>query len=200
MGRLEAYPTYKIMLDRKFIVENAAAVKQNCANRGMSCDVERLVQLEAQRRAKLLEVEELNRKANEVAKSIGKAKDDAERSAKKEEGRKLRDAKEAAQTEHDRLDAESKEIQLHIPNMTHPAAPVGGGDDANVEVRRGKTEVRKFDFPPLDHVQLGEQLDLFDFEAGARTTGHGFYFLKNDADGASEGLAIGIVTEQPLTG
>lgn len=168
------------MLDRKFIVENATAVKQNCANRGTSCDVDQLVQLEEQRRAKLLEVEELNRKANEVAKSIGKAKDEAERNAKKEEGRKLRDAKDAAQAEHDRIDAEAREIQMHVPNMTHPAAPVGGGDDANVEIRRGKTEVRKFDFQPLDHVQLGEKLDLFDFEAGARTTGHGFYFLKND--------------------
>src|SRR5215208_1180806 len=124
------------MLDRKFIVENAASVKQNCTNRGVSCDIDQLVQVEEQRRAKLQDVEELNRKANEVAKSIGKAKDEAERNAKKEEGRMLRDAKDAAQAEHDRLDAEAREIQLHIPNMTHPAAPVGGGDDANVEVRR----------------------------------------------------------------
>ena len=69
------------MLDRKFIVENAAAVKQNCANRGAKADVDRLVELESQRREKLNLVQELNRQANEVAKSIGKAKDAAEREA-----------------------------------------------------------------------------------------------------------------------
>ena len=168
------------MLDRKFIVENAAAVKQNCANRGMSCDVDRLVQIEEQRRAKLLESETFNRGANEISKKLPTAKTEEERNAFKEEGRRLRAAKDAVHAEHDKLDAEAREIQLVIPNMTHPSAPVGSGDHANIEVRRGKTEVRKFDFKPLDHVELGEKLDLFDFEAGARTTGHGFYFLKND--------------------
>jgi seryl-tRNA synthetase len=190
------------MLDRKFIVENAAAVKQNCANRGVSCDIDRLVQLEEQRRAKLLEVEELNRKANEIAKKIGPAKSEEERSALKEEGRKLRAAKEAAQAEHDKIDTEARDVQLLIPNMTHPAAPVGSGDQANVEIRRGKTEVRKLDFKPLDHVQLGEKLDLFDFEAGARTTGHGFYFLKNDCvllDLALQRYAVEVLAKHGFT-
>lgn len=169
-----------LMLDRKYIVDHAELVKKNCADRGVLCDVDQLVQLEAQRREKLLEVETLNRQANEVAKSIGKAKDEAERNARKEEGRRLRDAKDAAQAELDRLDAEAREVQATIPNMTHPDAPPGAGDDAVREVKRGKNEVRQFDFQPLDHVQLGEKLDLFDFEAAARTTGHGFYFLKND--------------------
>ena len=63
------------MLDRKLIVENAALVKQNCLNRGVRADVDRLVELEQQRRNKLAEVQELNRQANEVSKNIGKAKD-----------------------------------------------------------------------------------------------------------------------------
>ena len=190
------------MLDRKFLVENAAAVKQNCANRGVTCDLDNLVHLEEQRRTKLLEVEDLNRKANENSKKIGPAKSEEERNSLKEEGRKLRAAKEAAQAEHDRLDADAREIQLHIPNMTHPAAPLGAGDAANVEVRRGKTEVRKFDFQPLDHVQLGEKLDLFDFEAGARTTGHGFYFLKNDCvllDLALQRYAVDVLARHGFT-
>jgi seryl-tRNA synthetase len=50
-----------------------------------------------------------------------------------------------------------------------------------LEMRRGAHAPPRFDFPPLDHVELGKQLELFDFDAGAKTTGHGFYFLKNDA-------------------
>ncbi|MCI0358575.1 MAG: serine--tRNA ligase [Planctomycetaceae bacterium] len=167
------------MLDRKLIVDQADRVKQNCTHRGVKCDIDRLVQLETARRQKLHEVEELNRKANEMAKSIGQTKDPAEREARKEQGRQLRDQKDAAQAEHDRLEQEVHALELTVPNLTHPAAPIGGEKDSK-EIRRGTTAIRKFDFPPLDHVALGEKLGLFDLEAGARTTGHGFYFLKND--------------------
>jgi seryl-tRNA synthetase len=56
-----------------------------------------------------------------------------------------------------------------------------GGEDAAVELRLGRTPVAGFDFKPLDHVELGGRLKLFDFEAGAKVAGHGFYFLTNDA-------------------
>jgi seryl-tRNA synthetase len=67
-----------------------------------------------------------------------------------------------------------------MPNLTHPAAPVGG-EDAAVEIRRGATPLPTFAFKPLDHVELGGRLGLFDFDAGAKVAGHGFYFLQNDA-------------------
>ncbi len=169
------------MLDRKFILENVAAVKQNCHNRGVNANVDQLVELETQRLAKLQEVEQLNRRANDVSKTIGKAKDDAEREARKEEGRQLRAQKEACQAEHDALEISISDLQAAIPNMSHPDVPVGSDDKANLEVRRGTTEVPTFDFTPLDHVDLGTQLDLIDLEGGARTSGHGFYFLRNEA-------------------
>jgi seryl-tRNA synthetase len=169
------------MLDRKFIVENAALVKENCARRGAKADVDRLVALDVMRRDKQAQVDELNRHANEVSKSIGKAKDAAERDARKAEGRRLRDQTTAVETELTAIAAELDVIQRNIPNMSHPAAPLGADDTANLEVRKGKTAPPKFDFKPLDHVELGEKLQLMDLEAGAKVTGHGFYFLKNEA-------------------
>ncbi len=189
------------MLDRKFIVENVDRIKSNCTQRGVKCDVDGLLAVEAARRQKLLVVEEANRKANDVSKMIGKAKDAAEREAMKEEGRKLREQKETAQADHDRLDAEAKALQGAIPNLTHPDAPVGGEQDSK-EVRRGATPIREFDFKPLDHVALGEKLGIVDFEAGARTTGHGFYFLKNDAvllDLALERYALEVLLGEGFT-
>jgi len=168
------------MLDRKFIVENADAVQQNCQNRGVTADISQLVSLEEQRRAKLTETQELNRQANEMSKKIGPASPE-EREGLKEEARKLRDQKDAAQTDHDRLDAEVEALQRVIPNMSHASAPIGEDDKANLELRHGKHQPRKFDFKPLDHLELGEKHDLIDFEGGARTTGSGFYFLKNEA-------------------
>src|SRR4029079_12607660 len=91
--------------------------------------------------------------------------------------------------------------QLTIPNLTHPSAPIGGEHDSR-EVRLGITPIRKFDFKPLDHVTLGEKLGIVDFEAGARTTGHGFYFLKNDAvllDLALERYALDVLIAEGFT-
>ncbi|MBN8625942.1 MAG: serine--tRNA ligase [Planctomycetes bacterium] len=168
------------MLDRKFIVENAALVKENCARRNSKADIDRFVALEMDRRKKQQDVDELNRKANEKASSIGKAPAD-QREALKAEGRALREQCDAAKEELAKLDAEVDGLQRSIPNMSHPQAPVGGDDQSNLEIKKGKHAPPKFDFKPLDHVQLGEKLNLIDFDAGAKTTGAGFYFLKNDA-------------------
>ena len=169
------------MLDRKFILENAEAVKLNCRNRHVSADVERFVHLEHERKSLQQELEKLQTEANTISKSIGQAKSDAEREAKKGEGRNLRDKAGAVQMKLDSLEIELDVIQRSIPNMSHPDAPIGADDTANLRRSLGKTPIPTFDFKPVDHVVLGEQLDLIDFEAGARVAGAGFYFLKNEA-------------------
>jgi seryl-tRNA synthetase len=187
------------MLDRKYIVENAEPVRQNCANRGVRVDVDRVLELEALRKARQSEVDELNRQVNELSKSIGKAKDSAEREARKEEGRKLRERTAAAQAEMDRVVEELDRLLRQIPNVTHPDAPVGMEPR---EVGRGKTPIPQFDFKPLDHVELGEKLNLMDFEAAAQVTGHGFYFLKNEAvllELALQRYAVGVLIEEGFT-
>ena len=190
------------MLDRKYILEHAADVKQNCIHRGVDTDVDQLVQLESERREKQQQVQELNRQANEVSKSIGQAKDADEREARKEEGRRLREQKDAVQAEVDRLENDVLSIQRLIPNLSHPAAPIGVDDKDNLELRRGKHPPRELEFSPLDHVQLGEKLDLFDFKGGAKTTGHGFYFLKNEAvllDLALQRYALDVLVSEGFT-
>jgi seryl-tRNA synthetase len=190
------------MLDRKFIVDNAEAVKRNCANRGVAADIDRLVELEAQRRATLARVEELNRQANETAKKIGPARDNAERERLKELGRGLREQKDAAQREHDGLDQQVLELQMRLPNMAHADAPVGADEHSNVEIRRGYHEPRTFEFRPLDHVELGQRNDWIDFEGGARTTGSGFYFLRGELvllDLALQRFAVEFLMERGYT-
>jgi len=89
------------MLDRKFILENLEAVKENCRNRNVSVELQRLVDLERDRKLKLQEVQDLNTSANATSKSIGNTKDAAEREKLKEEGRRLRELKDEAQLAHD---------------------------------------------------------------------------------------------------
>lgn len=190
------------MLDRKFILENAALVKANCVNRNALADVDRFVALETQRRELQVQVEDLNRQANEVSKSIGKAKDAAEREQRKEQGRRLREETNQLRAKLDGLAPEIDAIHRAIPNLSHPDAPIGEDDTKNREVARGKTAPRAFDFRPLDHVELMEKLDMVDFEAGARVAGHGFYFLKGDAvllELALQRYAVGMLLAEGFT-
>ena len=169
------------MLDRKFILENIRLVENNCRDRGVAVDVQKLVTLEQQRRKFQTEAEEANRQANAASKAIGKAGNDQERDLRKAEGRQLREQKDALHAEVEALEKEIREIHSRIPNLSHPSAPVGADDTANRELKRGKTPLPSFNFTPRDHVQLGDILELFDFDAGGKVAGHGFYYLKNEA-------------------
>lgn len=190
------------MLDRRYILEHVESVKANCVNRHAEADVDEFVELENRRHRIGQQVQDLNRQANEVSKSIGKAKDEAERELRKNEGRALREQKDAAQREHDALESQVIAILRSIPNLSHPDAPVGADDKANLQLRRGAHEPRKFEFPPLDHVELGESLSMIDFEGGARTSGHGFYFLTGDAvwlELALQQYALSVLTQRGFT-
>lgn len=168
------------MLDRKFILQNLDAVRQNCLERGVKVDLQQLIDLDQRRKEADTAAQEFNRQANEIAKSMGGLKDPQQRAAAVEAGRQLRAEKDAAQKLVDQLEAEIVVIQRTIPNMAHPAAPRGADDQANLEVARGRYEPRSFDFPVKDHLQLGSEKGWIDFEGGARTTGQGFYFLTGE--------------------
>ncbi len=167
------------MLDRRFVADNVDLVAANCRRRGSAADVGRFADLDRLRRQVQADVDRLNHEAGQVSKSIAKAADAADREARKAEGRRLREEIAALEGKMAEISAESDAILRAIPNLTHPSAPEGG-EDAAVEIRRGRTPVSEFEFSPLDHVAIGGRLGLFDFEAGAKVAGHGFYFLAND--------------------
>ncbi len=168
------------MLDRRFVADNVDLVATNCRQRGSSADVARFAELDRLRRQMQADIDRLNQQAGQVSKSIATAADAAEREARKADGRRLREEVSAFEAKLAEIVQESDVILRAIPNLTHPAAPVGG-EDAAVEIRLGRTPVADFEYKPLDHVELGGRLKLFDFEAGAKVAGHGFYFLTNDA-------------------
>jgi len=167
------------VLDRRFVADNVDLVTTNCRQRGSSADVARFAELDRLRRQLQADIDRLNHEAGQVSKSIAQAADATAREARKADGRRLREEVSAFDAKLTEIVAESDVILRAIPNLTHPSAPVGG-EDAAVEVRLGRTPIADFEFKPLDHVELGSRLKLFDFEAGAKVAGHGFYFLTND--------------------
>ncbi len=168
------------MLDAQFIRENLEAVKANCLNRNVKADVDRVVQLDDERRHRLQQLQLEQQRLNEISKLVPKEKDAEKKEALIREGRNLRSDISAHEEQVKKDESDLRTVLLTIPNMSHPSAPVGTTPQDNNVVRRWG-EPRKFDFPVKDHVALAEELDLVDFEAGSKVAGQKFYFLKNDA-------------------
>jgi seryl-tRNA synthetase len=167
------------MLDLQFVCENLEAVQQNCRNRGVSVDLSRITSLRELRGKLIAAGDNLRREQKELSAQIPKTKDADEKQKLIAKGKELREAIAANEKQVADVEPQLREVLCNIPNMTHPDAPTGG--EADSKCLRIVGEIKKFDFKPLDHVALAEKHDLIDLEAGARVTGHGFYFLKNEA-------------------
>lgn len=168
------------MLDIKFIRENLDAVKRNCADRFVTVDVDRLVALDDDYRAKLKALEDIRRQQNDTAKVMKQKFADDERTKLILQGKKLKGDAEVADAAARAVCGERNELLRAIPNMTHPDVPVGPGETANREIRT-HGEPKKFGFKARDHLELGAMHDLIDFESGAKVAGQKFFYLKNEA-------------------
>ena len=160
------------MLDIKFIRENVALVKENCKNRNVSVDIDRFLTLDEERRSLQQEIDDF--KAVRNAKSKGKPSDE-DIAAMKELGEKIKKLEDAYKS----VEPEYLDHLLVIPNHTHPDSPIGGESDFVVVEERGS--IPEFSFEPKDHEAIMTDLNLLDFERGAKVTGSKFYFVKNDA-------------------
>ena len=188
------------MLDPRTLAERRDEILESCRRRGVEADVDGAIVARERVAATQTELGQLNQRRNEHQ-TAGKRKLEAsERKAHVAEGRRLK--QEAGRLERSLSEAESElEAKLApIPNLVHPDAPVGGEADFR-ELRRVGT-LAPFDFEPLDHLALGERLDLFDFEAGARVTAPKFYYLKNAAvllELALQRFALDLLAEEGFT-
>ena len=168
------------MLDYRFIKENLDAVKANITARNMKADADLVVSLFDKRTALVTEVQALQAKRNENAASM-KGKLEADVRAKLiEDGKAIKAEIATKEAEVSAVEEQLETAARQIPNMAHPNAPVGAVDSENLEVKRVGT-VREFDFEAKDHVQLGQALDLIDFDAATKVSGPKFYYLKNEA-------------------
>ncbi len=168
------------MLDLRFIRENAAAVEENCRNRGVDADVGLVVELADRRSALIQELNDLKQSQNQLAKSVGRERDEEARQKLIEESRIMKQRIPEKEEELGRVEERLREEQLKIPNMTHPDAPIGSDESENVEIRRWG-EIPDFGFDVKDHVELGDSLSIIDFDAGTKVAGGKFYFLRGDA-------------------
>lgn len=168
------------MLDFKFIKENLEAVKANIADRYMSADADKVVELYDRRNGFIMEIDEQRRLRNGNAKKMKGPMDQDARSALISEGKRIKEEITRLESEAEETLAQLQAEGSRIPNMAHPDAPRGKEDKDNTEIARFG-EPTSFSFKAKDHVELMEALDLIDFETAARVSGSKFYYLKNEA-------------------
>lgn len=159
------------MLDIKYIREHAEEVKKNCENRGVKVDIDRLLELDQNRRIKITEVEELRASRNQGS----KGKPTEEEIVKM---REVGDKITSAEAELLVTETEYKNLLLTVPNLTHPAVPIGKEEDFKVLNIVG--EPPKFDFEAKDHEEILVNLDLIDFERATKVSGSKFFYTKNE--------------------
>jgi seryl-tRNA synthetase len=166
------------MLDLKLIRTNPEQVRAGLVKRGAVGLIDEVLRLDQERREKLTNVETLKNKRNVVSKEVGRLK------AAKVEATNLIDEMKAVNEEIRELDGVVRDLDEQInailftlPNLPQADVPVGKDDQTNLEVRRwGKP--CSFPFEPKPHWELGETLELFDFDRGAKISGARFTVLK----------------------
>ena len=167
------------MFDIKLIRENPEAVKENLRNRKADdIDIDAVLSLDEQRRARQHEAESLRAEQNKASQEISrikKEKGDASEviAAMQEISKRSKALMEQAKE----LEAEMQDRLMRIPNMTHESIPVGTSEEDNREERTWGTP-RAFDFDVKDHVDLGETLGIIDFESGAKMARARFTVLR----------------------
>ena len=165
------------MLDIKEMRRDPERVAKAVGRRGKEIDMKPFLEADEKRRQIIAKVEELQAQRNAKSKEVGQLKRNgenadalmAEVSAIKEEIEKLKASKED-------VDKFVTEFVASIPNMPKDDIPDGGEDDYHVERTWGTP--REFDFEPKAHWELGEALDILDFNRAAKVTGSRFVFYK----------------------
>ena len=166
------------MLDARFVRENIDLVKKSLGDRNSTMPLDEFLGFEEQRRILLKEAEELRNKRNVVSEEIGKLKtlkQDASKLIEEMKGvsDKIRELDEKIKI----LEENTNEFLLNVPNIPDKTVPVGKDETENVEVRRWG-EPRQFDFEPLNHWDIGEILDIIEFERAAKIAGARFSLTK----------------------
>ena len=189
------------MIDIKELKTRYEEIKKNISDRYMNVDLDRIIADQDKRNALLLEVENLRAKRNENASKMKGKLDNETRQALIAEGKALKEELASLEARFNEADALFQAEARTIPNYAHPDAPVGKEDKDSLAIRF-HLEPKHFPFKAKDHVQLGEELDILDFDSGAKVAGQKFYYIKNQGvilQMALERYAMDIVLKHGFT-
>ncbi|MEM0117614.1 MAG: serine--tRNA ligase [Conexivisphaerales archaeon] len=167
------------MLDFKFIRENRTLVESFLKKRRVDYPLDRLLELDVQRRAIIKELQELRHRRNVVTDQVASMKREGKDASSqilemKEVGERI----SSLEAKLNSVEEELSVLEFRMPNVVLDSVPEGGSEEENVVIRSWG-EIRQLT-KPRDHIELGLQLELIDVEKAAQTSGARFYYLIND--------------------
>jgi seryl-tRNA synthetase len=170
------------MIDIKALRENPDVMKENIILRNLDPEkynVDYILELDSKRRELQKELDNLRSLRNKISQEIGK-KVGQEKENLIKEAKEIKEKIEKIEEEFKNIEKELYQRLWQLPNFLSPKAPRGKDENDNIEIKRWG-EIKKFNFTPKDHLDLGIMNDLLDFERGSKVTGSNFYYLKNEA-------------------
>lgn len=179
------------MLELRFIRENLQLVREKSILRGVKPSLfEHFSELDNQRLSLLGQVETLKNRRNTVSKEIAPLKQAGEHEKAEpliREMREVGDQIKSFDSELAEIEVQLNDIVLSIPNLCDDTVPQGNDDNDNVEIKKWG-EIPSFSFTPKPHWEIGENLDILDFETSAKLAGARFSLLKGFGSRLSRAL------------
>lgn len=166
------------MLDIHFIRENADLVKAGAAKKKTEVDIDRLLQVDDERKALRQQMDDRKAEQNRMSSTIQRA-DGVEREKLIEQMRHVKEGFAELESRFDTLTEEWTKLLLAVPNLPSPDTPEGPDESANVVVREWG-EKPQFTFAPKPHWEIGEALGIIDTQKASEVSGARFTYLKGD--------------------
>ncbi len=159
------------MLDIQFVRKNTELVKKSAQVKNIQINIDKLLELDQQRRSLLAEIEQLRQQRNELAAGTKATKPNDEQIAR---GKALKDQLAGQEKKLEPIESEFQQLLQDVPNIIPEDTPIGGEEANKPEKHWGEPRKDKV----KDHQTWGEERGLIDFERGAKVAGNKFYFLK----------------------
>ena len=166
------------MIDIKQIRENPQKFKDACEAKKFAADIDRLIEVDSELKTIRQKLQDISTDKNRIGKSITKLSADEKQSALSQLA-ELKQDEAKCNNDLGQLRPQFDEIMQQVPQPADDDVPLGKDDTENTEIRK-EGEIRRFDFEPKDHVQLGLALGMMDIERGVKLAGSRNYFLKGD--------------------
>lgn len=158
------------MLDIKFVRENAQLIRKAAVDKNVKVDVDKILQLDKEKRDLMSRIELLRSQRNRLAKD----------KTNLEKARKIKTMLKDLEPQRAEVSEELLELMYHLPNIPAKDVPIGKNEKNN-KIIKTVDKPAKFSFKVLDHHQLGKNLDLIDTERAGKVSGSRFSYLKNQA-------------------
>jgi len=166
------------MIDIKDIRENLEKFAKAARDKKFEVDIDKLLEVDGALKETKQKLQDINTEKNRIGKSVPQLSGDEKDTALKRLA-ELKDDESKHNEQIKKLQPVFDELIMQVPQPPDTDVPVGADDTENVEIRK-EGQIRKFDFEPKDHVQLGMDLGIIDIERGVKIAGSRNYFLKGD--------------------